>query len=433
MTRTRNSGNQKQDPPITAARDRRGGRDHSRGLLRLVAAWLAGQRRRHRVARRGHAEPAARARLRDRARRPALGHRRLRDLDRDRGVRARQPPGILHRIRSTPPRWCASTSTAFLVLDRNLETRASLAHRCDRRAGIRDSAGSRPAGGHQAGRRPPASSTATATACVASCSARVDRRCSPCVRYSTARAAASRRAGSPSRAPSRRRWSIAWAASRRGRSPVFRSRTWIAPACPDEVREWVRQSPLTANLLTRVAGRSHLNGYLILRDQARHARLAGAARDPAQRLRAGDAHDALPDHPARPAGRRIHHRRHVAGGAFAPPQCRPTGARVALSRHHRAGAGRPAGGRCAHRRDRGCQSGRATAAGLHAGRTARPLGAVGAARPQRFTGSGHRDAGARRTEPRHRARAMAQGRPADGRRSELRAHRVAATAAWCPT
>src|SRR5688500_9089504 len=36
---------------------------------------------------------------------------------------------------------------------------------------------------------------------------------------------------------------------------------------PDEVREWVRRSPLTANLLTRVAGRSHVNGYLVLRDQ----------------------------------------------------------------------------------------------------------------------------------------------------------------------
>ena len=37
---------------------------------------------------------------------------------------------------------------------------------------------------------------------------------------------------------------------------------------PDDVREWVRGSPLSANLLTRVAGRTHLNGYLILRDQA---------------------------------------------------------------------------------------------------------------------------------------------------------------------
>ncbi|MEO8016796.1 MAG: EAL domain-containing protein [Pseudomonadota bacterium] len=36
---------------------------------------------------------------------------------------------------------------------------------------------------------------------------------------------------------------------------------------PEEVREWVRRSPLTANLLTRVAGRSHVNGYLVLRDQ----------------------------------------------------------------------------------------------------------------------------------------------------------------------
>jgi diguanylate cyclase (GGDEF)-like protein/PAS domain S-box-containing protein len=36
---------------------------------------------------------------------------------------------------------------------------------------------------------------------------------------------------------------------------------------PDEVREWVRRSPLTANLMTRVAGRTAVNGYLILRDQ----------------------------------------------------------------------------------------------------------------------------------------------------------------------
>ncbi len=35
---------------------------------------------------------------------------------------------------------------------------------------------------------------------------------------------------------------------------------------PEEVREWVRTSPLTANMLTRVAGRGHVNGYLILRD-----------------------------------------------------------------------------------------------------------------------------------------------------------------------
>jgi diguanylate cyclase (GGDEF)-like protein/PAS domain S-box-containing protein len=37
---------------------------------------------------------------------------------------------------------------------------------------------------------------------------------------------------------------------------------------PDEVREWVRASPLSANLLTRVAGRTHINGFLILRDQS---------------------------------------------------------------------------------------------------------------------------------------------------------------------
>ena len=36
---------------------------------------------------------------------------------------------------------------------------------------------------------------------------------------------------------------------------------------PQEVREWVKHSPLTANLLTRTAGRGVVNGYLILRDQ----------------------------------------------------------------------------------------------------------------------------------------------------------------------
>jgi diguanylate cyclase (GGDEF)-like protein/PAS domain S-box-containing protein len=36
---------------------------------------------------------------------------------------------------------------------------------------------------------------------------------------------------------------------------------------PAEVREWVHHSPLTANLLTRVAGRTHATGYLVLRDQ----------------------------------------------------------------------------------------------------------------------------------------------------------------------
>ena len=36
---------------------------------------------------------------------------------------------------------------------------------------------------------------------------------------------------------------------------------------PEEVRDWVRRSPLTANLWTRVASRNHINGYLILRDQ----------------------------------------------------------------------------------------------------------------------------------------------------------------------
>ncbi|HEX6637955.1 MAG TPA: EAL domain-containing protein [Steroidobacteraceae bacterium] len=35
---------------------------------------------------------------------------------------------------------------------------------------------------------------------------------------------------------------------------------------PEDVREWVRTSPLTANMLTRVSARSHVNGYLVLRD-----------------------------------------------------------------------------------------------------------------------------------------------------------------------
>jgi diguanylate cyclase (GGDEF)-like protein/PAS domain S-box-containing protein len=36
---------------------------------------------------------------------------------------------------------------------------------------------------------------------------------------------------------------------------------------PQEVRDWVRHSPLTARLMSRTAGRGHVNGYLILRDQ----------------------------------------------------------------------------------------------------------------------------------------------------------------------
>ena len=36
---------------------------------------------------------------------------------------------------------------------------------------------------------------------------------------------------------------------------------------PEEVREWVRRSPLSSNLLTRAAGNSHINGYLIMRDE----------------------------------------------------------------------------------------------------------------------------------------------------------------------
>jgi diguanylate cyclase (GGDEF)-like protein/PAS domain S-box-containing protein len=36
---------------------------------------------------------------------------------------------------------------------------------------------------------------------------------------------------------------------------------------PEDVRDWVRHSPLTANVLTRVEGRNHVTGYLVLRDQ----------------------------------------------------------------------------------------------------------------------------------------------------------------------
>jgi diguanylate cyclase (GGDEF)-like protein/PAS domain S-box-containing protein len=35
---------------------------------------------------------------------------------------------------------------------------------------------------------------------------------------------------------------------------------------PENVREWVRTSPLTSNRMTEVSGRTHVNGYLILRD-----------------------------------------------------------------------------------------------------------------------------------------------------------------------
>ena len=122
--------------------------------------------------------------------------------------------------------------------------------RCDRETGIRNSARPRSARGYQAGRhvrpahRPP-------TACAASCSARAVRRCSRCGRSSTTPAPDSRRAGSRSRAPSRPRSSNAWDAFRRGRSRVSPSRTSSARACPQEVRDWVRHSPLTANLSCR--------------------------------------------------------------------------------------------------------------------------------------------------------------------------------------
>ncbi len=36
---------------------------------------------------------------------------------------------------------------------------------------------------------------------------------------------------------------------------------------PENVREWVRTSPLTSNRMTVVSGRTHVNGYLIMRDE----------------------------------------------------------------------------------------------------------------------------------------------------------------------
>ena len=411
---------------IAAARHWRGGRDHSRGFLWLVAARLAGQRRRHRVARRRHAEPPARARLRSRAAGSVRRRGRLRHLERDRGVRRAATARTIFTSRSARVRWCASTSTlswCSIAISRRAP-RSRVDH--DRDAGIRDPARSRIAGRDQAGRDVRAAQRAAPTACAASCSAREARRCSWCGRSSTSTAPArSRRAGWHSRARSRRRSSNASDVSRRGRSTGYPVANLDRSGVPEEVRDWVRHSPLTANLMTRVAGRSSRQRLPDPARPGRHAGVAGAARDPAQRVRAGHAHHALPDHPVRPAGRRIHAGRGAAGGALAPPQRGSPVARVALPRHHRAGAGRLAGGRCAHRRDRRRQPGRAAAARIHARRIARALGAVGAARAQRFAGSGDRDAGARRAEPRHRARAVAQGRPPDGRRSELRADRVA--------
>jgi diguanylate cyclase (GGDEF)-like protein/PAS domain S-box-containing protein len=36
---------------------------------------------------------------------------------------------------------------------------------------------------------------------------------------------------------------------------------------PENIRDWVRNSPLTSNRMTEVSGRTHVNGYLILRDE----------------------------------------------------------------------------------------------------------------------------------------------------------------------
>jgi diguanylate cyclase (GGDEF)-like protein/PAS domain S-box-containing protein len=40
----------------------------------------------------------------------------------------------------------------------------------------------------------------------------------------------------------------------------------VRAGLPDEIRDWVRNSPLSSNTLTHVVGRRHVNGYLILRD-----------------------------------------------------------------------------------------------------------------------------------------------------------------------
>ena len=205
-----------------------------------------------------------------------------------------------------PARWCASTSTrswcSTAISKRAPRSRIDR----DRRAGIRDPARSGAAGGDQAGASLRASSTPVATACAASCSARADRRCSPCARCSTAPAP-----GQPQ----------GWIAFARAFTPTVVERMgrfspWPVTGfpvanldragVPDEVRDWVRHSPLTANLLTRVAGRRHVNGYLILRDQVGTPIWLVQLEIPRSAYRAGDAHHALPDDPARPAGRRLH-------------------------------------------------------------------------------------------------------------------------------
>ena len=231
MTRNSNPETKTRDPAIAAARDRRGGRHHSRGVLRLVAARLAGQRHRHRVARRRHAEPAAAARLRHRAAGPVFRHGRLRDLDRDRGVRARQSPGLLLEVAQCRRAGAARRRHVPGARPQSRHSRVARA-RCDRRAGIRDSARPRVAGGHQAGRDiRPAQHQHRQRAWHRAARARtgVVRRAADLRQHGQR---ANRRAGSPSRALSRRQSWSAWAASRRGRSPAFPWRTWIAPACP---------------------------------------------------------------------------------------------------------------------------------------------------------------------------------------------------------
>jgi hypothetical protein len=173
-------------------------------------------------------QPATR--LRDRARRPVRG---MGDyaIWTETAEFARGNRPISLRSRSTREPSCGSTSIPFLVLDRNLETRASLA--LDANAG-------------QEYEIPPDSELlAVIKQAVTSSQLNINRdsvrgivqrargpRYSPCVRSSTARAMVSRKAGSPSPVHSRRPSWNAWADSRRGRSRASRWRASIAPEYP---------------------------------------------------------------------------------------------------------------------------------------------------------------------------------------------------------
>ena len=270
MTRTPTTGNQGENPAIAAARHRRGGRHHSRGLLWLVAARLADQRHRHRVARRRHAEPASCERgFDDRARRICI--RRVGDYaiwtETAEFARGNRPDYFAESLNAGAlVRLDVDTLPGARPQSRNARlARASMR----RRPGIRDSAGSGTA------RRRSSRASRRASSIGQSDSVRgiVQRARGPgavrrAARSSTTPAPASRRAGSPSRAPSRPPWSSAWAASRRGRCTGFpvANLDRAGPARGSaRLGAAARRSPRTC--CTRVAGRSHVNGYLILRDQ----------------------------------------------------------------------------------------------------------------------------------------------------------------------